>query len=88
MRGRHRSPKIRPASWDVSLIFDSEKEGTTTEKPTSKEEGEFSRKENGRLPVRKRPGHMEDGERERERERGESEGEGERGREREREITN
>jgi hypothetical protein len=65
-----RSPKMRPASWDASFIYDGGRDDKRTGRPSSREEGEggqFSRKENGRLPVRKKPGQMtEEGERERE----------------------
>lgn len=69
---RQRSPKIRPASCDASLIFNSEREDKRQELLASKEEGEggrrgeggkqFTRKENGRLPVRKEQGDMVGGE--------------------------
>ena len=76
MRGNKlRSPKMRPASWDASLIYDSGRDDKRTGKPASREEGErgqFSRKENGRLPVvRKKPGPTTEGA---EREKEESEG--------------
>ena len=65
LRGK-RSPKIRPASWDASLIYNSEKEGGKSTKPVGKDEGgkQFNRKENGRLPIRKKPYQMEEGENE------------------------
>ena len=66
MRGKLRSPKMRPASWDASLIFDSEKEEKKLGKPQAGQRP-FSREENGRLPVRKKAEPVEG--------RGESEGE-------------
>ena len=70
MRSKLRSPKIRPASWDVSLIYDGES-GGGDKRPLphsglAREEHnmttkQFSRKENGRLPVRKRGPSPEDG---------------------------
>ena len=68
---------MRPASWDASLIYDGDREDRSAGRPGSREEGEsgrqqFSRKENGRLPIRKK-------QTEEERERGESEGELEKG---------
>ena len=69
---------MRPASWDASLIYDGEREERRVGRPASREEGEgarqFHRKENGRLPVRKKAEQRTTGETEREDSEGKSRG--------------
>ena len=72
MRGKQRTARMRPASWDVSLIYSSEggegERRKMSQVPSEQgkfvgEDKQFHRKENGRLPVRKRASPPEDGSR-------------------------
>ena len=59
--------KIRPASWDPSLIFNSEKSSKSVgmeDLGGSAGEKQFNRKENGRLPIRKKVSPSGEGEKE------------------------
>ena len=72
MRGKQRTARMRPASWDVSLIYSSEggegERRKMSQVPSEQgkfvgEDKQFHRKENGRLPVRKKASPPEDGSR-------------------------